>query len=202
MLTVLENGGFKVDKIFVEPLPREFGFIGPTSNIWIIHISKMKVKRMEGEKQEVWAKLKELIGIFKAKGALSPETAMTAIDLGLPPRFEEGMRHRLGSTGIFVEVDGKYYLSEQRLAEGKAKREEIRERIKELVQLFKAKRALSAETAMTAKDLGLPPRFEEGMKKRLGQSGIFVEINGKYYLSEQRLAERKAKMEERRQHAA
>jgi len=28
MLTALENGDFKVDKIFVEPLPREFGFIG------------------------------------------------------------------------------------------------------------------------------------------------------------------------------
>jgi len=157
---------------------------------------------MEGERQEIWAKLKELIGLFKAKGALSPETAMTAKELGLPPRFEEGMRHRLGMSGIFVEINGKYYLSEQRLAEGKKKREEIRERLKELVHLFKTKGAVSPETAMTAKDLGLPPRFEEGMKKRLGQSGIFVEINGKYYLSEQRLAERKTKMEERRQHAA
>jgi hypothetical protein len=74
--------------------------------------------------------------------------------------------------------------------------------LKELVPLFKTKGALSPETAMTSKDLGLPPGFEEGMKKRLGQSGIFVEINGMYYLSEQRLAEMETKMEERQQHAA
>jgi hypothetical protein len=30
------------------------------------------------------------------------------------------MHRRLGRSGIFVEVNGKYYLSEQRLAEGKA----------------------------------------------------------------------------------
>jgi hypothetical protein len=36
------------------------------------------------------------------------------------------------------------------------------------------------------------------MKKRLGQLGIFVEINGKYYLSEERLKEAKGKIVERR----
>lgn len=40
---------------------------------------------------------------------------------------------------------------------------------------------------MTAQELGLPPRFEEAMKRRLGQTGIFVEVNGKYYLNEARL---------------
>jgi Flp pilus assembly protein TadB len=40
---------------------------------------------------------------------------------------------------------------------------------------------------MTIQELGLPPRFEEAMHRRLGQSGIFVEVNGKYYLSEDRL---------------
>jgi hypothetical protein len=40
---------------------------------------------------------------------------------------------------------------------------------------------------MTAQELGLPPSFEEAMKRRLGRSGIFVEVNGKYYLSEERL---------------
>jgi hypothetical protein len=33
----------------------------------------------------------------------------------------------------------------------------------------------------------LPPRFEEAMHRRLGQTGIFVEVNGKYYLNEERL---------------
>jgi hypothetical protein len=40
---------------------------------------------------------------------------------------------------------------------------------------------------MTSQELGLPPRFEEAMHRRLGQSGIFVEVNGKYYLNEERL---------------
>ena len=47
---------------------------------------------------------------------------------------------------------------------------------------------------MTTQELGLPPRFEEAMKKRLGRLGIFVKVNGKYYLSEERLKE----FEERR----
>jgi len=40
---------------------------------------------------------------------------------------------------------------------------------------------------MTAQELGLPPRFEEAMKRRLGATGIFVETNGKYYLDEAKL---------------
>ncbi len=52
---------------------------------------------------------------------------------------------------------------------------------------------------MTAKDLGLPPRFDEAMHRRLGRTGIFLEVNGRYYLSKQRLAEAKTKLEERRQ---
>jgi hypothetical protein len=66
-------------------------------------------------------------------------------------------------------------------------REEIRRWIGEIVQKFRQQGALTPETAKTATELGLPPRFEEAMKRRLGQSGIFVEVNGKYYLSEDRL---------------
>lgn len=40
---------------------------------------------------------------------------MSAHDLGLPPRFEQAMKRRLGTTGIFVEVGGKYWLDEARL---------------------------------------------------------------------------------------
>jgi len=57
----------------------------------------------------------EIEAVFRTKGATSPEKAMTAQELGLPPRFEEAMRRRLGATGIFVEVRGKYYLDEARL---------------------------------------------------------------------------------------
>jgi len=54
---------------------------------------------------------------FRTKGATSPERAMTAQDLGLHDRFEDAMRKRLGQTGIFVEISGKYYLNEERLRE-------------------------------------------------------------------------------------
>jgi hypothetical protein len=63
----------------------------------------------------------------------------------------------------------------------------VQERLLELVQRFKEKGAVSPDKAMTGKELGLPPRFEEAMKRRLGKSGIFVEVRGKYYLSEERL---------------
>jgi hypothetical protein len=42
---------------------------------------------------------------------------------------------------------------------------------------------------MTAGDLGFTNKFEDAMKGRLGQTGIFVEVGGKYYLNEQRLLE-------------
>jgi len=54
---------------------------------------------------------------FREKGATSPEKAITAEEMGLHERFEEAMKNRLGQTGIFVEVGGKYYLNEQRLRE-------------------------------------------------------------------------------------
>ncbi len=66
-------------------------------------------------------------------------------------------------------------------------REEIRRRLSEIVERFREKGAISPEKAMTVQELGLPPRFEQAMHRRLGQLGIFVEVNGKYYLDEERL---------------
>jgi len=57
----------------------------------------------------------EIVGKFREKGAVSPDKAMTVEELGLPPRFEDAMKRRLGRLGVFVEVNGKYYLSEERL---------------------------------------------------------------------------------------
>ena len=65
--------------------------------------------------------------------------------------------------------------------------EEIRARILEVVQKFREKGAISPVNAMTIQELGLPPRFEQAMHRRLGQLRIFVEVNGKYYLDEERL---------------
>jgi hypothetical protein len=66
-------------------------------------------------------------------------------------------------------------------------REEVRRQLQEVIERFRQKGATSPEKAMTVQELGLPPRFEEAMHRRLGQSGIFVEVNGKYYLNEERL---------------
>ncbi len=57
----------------------------------------------------------------------------------------------------------------------------------EIVQTFREKGAVSAEKALTIQELGLPPRFKQAMHRRLGQTKIFVELNGKYYLDEERL---------------
>jgi hypothetical protein len=65
----------------------------------------------------------------------------------------------------------------------------FRNRINNIAQKFREAGATSATTAKTASELGLPPRFEQAMHRRLGQSGVFVEINGKYYLDEGRLAQ-------------
>jgi hypothetical protein len=75
-------------------------------------------------------------------------------------------------------------------------REQMRRRLEEIVQIFRQKGATSPEKAMTAQELELPSRFEEAMHRRLGQLGIFVEVNGKYYLSEDHL---KQIREQRRQ---
>ncbi len=58
-----------------------------------------------------------------------------------------------------------------------------------LAQKFREKGATSPDKAMTAQELGLGPRFEEAMKRRLGQTGIFVDTGGKYCLNEARLQE-------------
>ena len=68
-------------------------------------------------REDIQRRIIEIVGKFKEKGTTSPEKAMTAQELGLGPRFEEAMQRRLGKTGIFVEVNGKYYLSEERLRE-------------------------------------------------------------------------------------
>jgi len=66
--------------------------------------------------------IRRLVEAFREKGATSPEKAMTSQELGLPPRFEEAMKRRLGATGIFVEVVGKYYLDEAKLKQVREER--------------------------------------------------------------------------------
>jgi hypothetical protein len=67
------------------------------------------------------------------------------------------------------------------------RRERVQKWFNDIVEKFRQKGAVSPDKAMTAEELGLPPRFQEAMKRRLGRLGVFVEVNGKYYLSEERL---------------
>lgn len=70
-------------------------------------------------------------------------------------------------------------------------RREAVKRIMMLVEKFREKGATSPEKALTIEELGLPPWFKQAMNKRLGQLRIFVEVNGKYYLDENRLKQLK-----------
>ena len=69
--------------------------------------------------------LQGIIQKFREKGAISPEKAMTVQELDLPPRFEQAMHRRLGQTGIFVELNGKYYLNEDRLKQIQERRSKM-----------------------------------------------------------------------------
>ncbi|MBE0512651.1 PadR family transcriptional regulator [Candidatus Bathyarchaeota archaeon] len=77
---------------------------------------------MFGRRAEIRERLLKVIEKFRQKGAISPDKAMTIEELGLPSKFKDLMKGRLGRLGIFVEVDGKYYLSEERLKEVKEQR--------------------------------------------------------------------------------
>jgi hypothetical protein len=67
------------------------------------------------------------------------------------------------------------------------RRERVRRWFNEIVEKFRQKGAVGPDKAMTAEELGLPPRFQEAMKVRLGRLGVFVKVNDRYYLSEERL---------------
>ena len=78
------------------------------------------------------------------------------------------------------------------------RRARVREQLRDIIEKFRQKRALSPEKAMTTEELGLPVEFKERMKRRLGRAGVFVEINGKYYLSEKHLEEVRERVAARR----
>jgi len=59
------------------------------------------------------------------------------------------------------------------------------ERIRQIIKTFQEKGAISPETALTAKELGLSRMFVRIMQRRKGQTIIFMEINGKYYLNQE-----------------
>jgi hypothetical protein len=69
------------------------------------------------EGTEGWGggRIRELVQKFRSKGAVSPETALSADELGLSRIFVRIMKRRQGKTQVFIEVAGKYYLDEKAL---------------------------------------------------------------------------------------
>jgi YVTN family beta-propeller protein len=65
------------------------------------------------------------------------------------------------------------------------------EKIQQIIYKFQEKGAITPQTAMTAKELGLSRIFVRIMERRKEQTKIFVEVNGKYYLDQKALEERK-----------
>ncbi|MCZ2808809.1 MAG: PadR family transcriptional regulator [Candidatus Bathyarchaeota archaeon] len=72
---------------------------------------------MFGRLAEIKEKVLKEVEKFRQKGAVSPEKAISIKELGLSPEFKGLMAGPLGLLGVFVEVDNKYYLSEERLKE-------------------------------------------------------------------------------------
>ncbi|UCE44335.1 MAG: PadR family transcriptional regulator [Candidatus Bathyarchaeota archaeon] len=66
---------------------------------------------------------------------------------------------------------------------------EIKERLHIIIEKLRQKGAISPDKAVSVEELGLPPELKDLMKDRLARLGVLVEVNGKLYLSEQRLKE-------------
>jgi hypothetical protein len=64
-------------------------------------------------------KIQQIIQKFQEKGATSPQTAMTAKELGLSRIFVRIMERRKEQTKMFVEINGKYYLDQKAIEENK-----------------------------------------------------------------------------------
>ena len=62
-------------------------------------------------------RIRQIIATFQAKGAISPETALTAKELGLSRFFVRIMERRKGRTRVFVDINGRYYLDQEALRE-------------------------------------------------------------------------------------
>ena len=60
------------------------------------------------------SRIVEIAEKFRKKGAISPETALSPEQLGLPPQFGMMVQMGMAEAGLFLEHDGKYYLSEKR----------------------------------------------------------------------------------------
>lgn len=66
---------------------------------------------------EIKKVLLEDVEKFRQRGAVSPEKAISIEEIEVSPEFKFLVKNHLQFLGVFSEVDGKYYLSEERLKE-------------------------------------------------------------------------------------
>jgi ATP-binding cassette subfamily B protein len=59
-------------------------------------------------------RIMEIVETFRKNGAISPETAMAPEEMGIPPMFRVMLQGQMAKSGIFLEHNGKYYVSEDR----------------------------------------------------------------------------------------
>jgi hypothetical protein len=60
-------------------------------------------------------RMMEIVETFVKNGATSPESAMALEELGLPPMFGMMLQGPMGQSGLILEHQGKYYISQERL---------------------------------------------------------------------------------------
>jgi hypothetical protein len=58
----------------------------------------------------------------------------------------------------------------------------MRRRLKEIIDKFRQKGAISPEKALTLEELSLPPAFRTSHASKTGSNRHIVEFNGKYIL--------------------
>ncbi|UCH38325.1 MAG: ABC transporter ATP-binding protein [Candidatus Bathyarchaeota archaeon] len=71
------------------------------------------VRRMGGMPDMFRSQIMKIAEKFRKKGALSPETARSPEQLGLPSQFSMMVQMGMAGSSLFLKYDGKYYLSEK-----------------------------------------------------------------------------------------
>ena len=77
---------------------------------------------MFGRHEKIIKQLFEVSDKFRQKGAANLENTLTIEELSFQLDLQKLMERRLSKLGIFEEVDGKYYRSEEQLKKVKEKR--------------------------------------------------------------------------------
>jgi len=80
-----------------------------------VNVTPTMSSQQETTEQQGWTgeRIQQAIRTFQEKGAISPETALTAKELGLSRIFVRILERRKGQTRIFKEINGKYYLDQK-----------------------------------------------------------------------------------------